>query len=126
MNTRTFTDAADILYRPHCHPYTDGIGRSAREEARPLLPPHPWLCRRTYQVSTCLPTHTPHHNNTHIHTRKGNTILNVVSPEAWKWYFEVVGEKRCAIVDTYWQTETGGHVITPLPGKLPPDLSLCA
>ncbi|GDY13270.1 acetyl-coenzyme A synthetase 2 [Planctomycetota bacterium] len=39
-----------------------------------------------------------------------------INPEAWRWYYEVVGESRCAIVDTFWQTETGGHMITPLPG----------
>ncbi len=38
-----------------------------------------------------------------------------INPEAWNWYNEVVGEKRCAIVDTWFQTETGGHAITPLP-----------
>ena len=41
-----------------------------------------------------------------------------INPEAWKWYFNVVGEGRCAIVDTYWQTETGGHVITGLAGAI--------
>ena len=41
------------------------------------------------------------------------------SPEAWRWYYNVVGGGRCAIVDTYWQTETGGHMITPLPGATP-------
>jgi len=39
-----------------------------------------------------------------------------INPEAWKWYYEVVGKSRCPIVDTWWQTETGGHLITPLPG----------
>jgi len=39
-----------------------------------------------------------------------------INPEAWQWYWRVVGEKRCPIVDTWWQTETGGHMITPLPG----------
>jgi acetyl-CoA synthetase len=39
-----------------------------------------------------------------------------INPEAWRWYFEVVGEGRCTIVDTWWQTETGGIMITPLPG----------
>ncbi len=39
-----------------------------------------------------------------------------INPEAWRWYYEVVGDKRCSIVDTFWQTETGGHMITPLPG----------
>jgi acetyl-CoA synthetase len=39
-----------------------------------------------------------------------------INPEAWMWYYETVGNKRCPIVDTWWQTETGGHMITPLPG----------
>ncbi|HKS92503.1 MAG TPA: AMP-binding protein, partial [Tepidiformaceae bacterium] len=42
-----------------------------------------------------------------------------INPEAWRWYYNVVGEKRCAVVDTYWQTETGGHMITGLPGAIP-------
>lgn len=45
-----------------------------------------------------------------------------INPEAWEWYYKVVGENRCPIVDTWWQTETGGIMITPLPGatKLKP------
>jgi acetyl-CoA synthetase len=39
-----------------------------------------------------------------------------INPEAWRWYHDVVGEGRCPVVDTWWQTETGGHMITPLPG----------
>ena len=39
-----------------------------------------------------------------------------INPEAWEWYHRVVGDKRCPIVDTWWQTETGGILITPLPG----------
>ncbi len=39
-----------------------------------------------------------------------------INPEAWEWYYNVVGDARCPIVDTWWQTETGGHLITPLPG----------
>jgi acetyl-CoA synthetase len=39
-----------------------------------------------------------------------------INPEAWEWYYRVVGDTRCPIVDTWWQTETGGHMITPLPG----------
>jgi acetyl-CoA synthetase len=39
-----------------------------------------------------------------------------INPEAWEWYWRVVGNSRCPIVDTWWQTETGGHMITPLPG----------
>lgn len=42
-----------------------------------------------------------------------------INPEAWMWYFEKVGGGRCPIADTFWQTETGGHVITPLPGVTP-------
>ncbi|EUB57232.1 Acetyl-coenzyme A synthetase, cytoplasmic [Echinococcus granulosus] len=42
-----------------------------------------------------------------------------INPSAWKWYYEVVGDSRCAIVDTFWQTETGGHMITTLPGAMP-------
>jgi acetyl-CoA synthetase len=44
------------------------------------------------------------------------TVGEPINPEAWRWYHEVVGERRCPIVDTWWQTETGGHMITPLPG----------
>jgi len=43
------------------------------------------------------------------------TVGEPINPEAWIWYYEVVGKKQCPIVDTYWQTETGGHVLTPLP-----------
>ena len=39
-----------------------------------------------------------------------------INPVAWEWYHKVVGKERCSIVDTYWQTETGGHMVTPLPG----------
>ena len=42
-----------------------------------------------------------------------------INPEAWMWYYKNVGGERCPIVDTFWQTETGGHVITPLPGATP-------
>jgi acetyl-CoA synthetase len=41
-----------------------------------------------------------------------------INPEAWEWYYHVVGEGRCPIVDTWWQTETGGAMITPLPGAM--------
>jgi acetyl-CoA synthetase len=44
------------------------------------------------------------------------TVGEPINPEAWRWYHDVVGEGRCPIVDTWWQTETGGHMITPLPG----------
>lgn len=44
------------------------------------------------------------------------TVGEPINPEAWEWYYHVVGDERCPIVDTWWQTETGGHLITPLPG----------
>ncbi|UWR32415.1 acetate--CoA ligase [Sulfitobacter sp. W027] len=44
------------------------------------------------------------------------TVGEPINPEAWNWYHEVVGHGRCPIVDTWWQTETGGHLMTPLPG----------
>ncbi len=44
------------------------------------------------------------------------TVGEPINPEAWNWYNEVVGKGKCPIVDTWWQTETGGHLITPLPG----------
>jgi acetyl-CoA synthetase len=47
------------------------------------------------------------------------TVGEPINPEAWIWYYEKVGGKRCPIVDTWWQTETGCHMITPLPGAIP-------
>ena len=47
------------------------------------------------------------------------TVGEPIDPPAWKWYYEAVGGSNCAIVDTYWQTETGGHVVSPLPGATP-------
>jgi acetyl-CoA synthetase len=47
------------------------------------------------------------------------TVGEPINPEAWMWYREKVGGSRCPIVDTWWQTETGGHAITPLPGATP-------
>lgn len=53
-------------------------------------------------------------------SRKSLRILGSVgepiNPEAWEWYYQIVGESRCPIVDTWWQTETGGIMVTPLPG----------
>jgi len=46
------------------------------------------------------------------------TVGEPINPEAWEWYYHVVGDSRCPIVDTWWQTETGGHMITPLPGAI--------
>lgn len=47
------------------------------------------------------------------------TVGEPINPEAWRWYYEVVGRKKCSVVDTYWQTETGGHVVTNFPGITP-------
>ena len=46
------------------------------------------------------------------------TVGEPINPEAWEWYYSVVGDERCPIVDTWWQTETGAHLITPLPGAI--------
>jgi len=47
------------------------------------------------------------------------TVGEPINPEAWEWYFNTIGDGRCPIVDTWWQTETGAHMITPLPGATP-------
>jgi acetyl-CoA synthetase len=47
------------------------------------------------------------------------TVGEPINPEAWMWYHQVIGKERCPIVDTWWQTETGGFMITPLPGATP-------
>jgi acetyl-CoA synthetase len=46
------------------------------------------------------------------------TVGEPINPEAWDWYYRVVGDSRCPIVDTWWQTETGAHMLTPLPGAI--------
>ncbi len=48
-----------------------------------------------------------------------------INPEAWMWYYTVVGQSRCPIVDTWWQTETGCHVLSPLPGAIPAKPGSC-
>eukprot|EP00123_Amoebidium_parasiticum_P017396 comp23832_c0_seq2/m.41576 comp23832_c0_seq2/g.41576 ORF comp23832_c0_seq2/g.41576 comp23832_c0_seq2/m.41576 type:complete len:674 (-) comp23832_c0_seq2:118-2139(-) len=53
------------------------------------------------------------------------TVGEPINPEAWLWYYHVVGNGQCAVVDTYWQTETGGHVISPLPGAIPMKPGAC-
>ena len=47
------------------------------------------------------------------------TVGEPINPDTWRWYYNVVGEGRCSIVDTWWQTETGGILISPLPGAIP-------
>ena len=53
------------------------------------------------------------------------TVGEPINPEAWMWYHEAIGGKRCPIVDTWWQTETGGHMITPLPAAIPTTPGSC-
>ena len=53
------------------------------------------------------------------------TVGEPINPEAWMWYYRTVGGERCPIVDTWWQTETGGHMITPLPGVTPTKPGSC-
>jgi len=53
------------------------------------------------------------------------TVGEPINPEAWMWYRNTIGRGVCPIVDTYWQTETGGHVITPLPGATPTTPGSC-
>ncbi len=47
------------------------------------------------------------------------TVGEPINPEVWRWYHDIIGDGRCAVVDTWWQTETGGVLITPLPGAIP-------
>ena len=61
-----------------------------------------------------------HPKNYNLNTlRILGTVGEPINPETWMWYYENIGNNRCPIVDTFWQTETGGHVITPLPGAMP-------
>jgi acetyl-CoA synthetase len=53
------------------------------------------------------------------------TVGEPINPEAWMWYYEVVGQGRCPIADTWWQTETGAHMIAPLPGAVPTKPGSC-
>jgi acetyl-CoA synthetase len=53
------------------------------------------------------------------------TVGEPINPEAWIWYQENIGKKRCPVVDTYWQTETGGFAVTPLPGAIPTKPGSC-
>jgi acetyl-CoA synthetase len=61
--------------------------------------------------------HPKHSNLTSL--RILGSVGEPINPAAWEWYYQHVGGSRCPIVDTFWQTETGGHVITPLPGATP-------
>ena len=80
----------DLLHRPHRAPRADARGRRAGAEDQP---------RQSLRLL--------------------GTVGEPINPEAWLWYHRVVGEGRCPIVDTWWQTETGGCLISPLPGATP-------
>lgn len=61
-----------------------------------------------------------HPNRRNLSTlRLLGTVGEPINPEAWMWYHRVIGQERCPIVDTWWQTETGGIMVTPLPGAIP-------
>ncbi len=53
------------------------------------------------------------------------TVGEPINPEAWMWYHRLIGAERCPIVDTWWQTETGGHMLTPIPGAVPAKPGSC-
>ncbi len=62
-------------------------------------------------------THPRHYDLSSL--RLLGSVGEPINPEAWMWYYTQVGHSRCPIADTFWQTETGGHMITPLPGATP-------
>ena len=78
----------------------------------------PTAIRSLIKASGATPaTHPQHYDLSSL--RLLGSVGEPINPEAWMWYYENVGGGRCPIVDTFWQTETGGHVITPLPGVTP-------
>ena len=86
-----------------------------------------WQVVDKHQVNTCYTAPTairalmregndPVESTSRASLRLLGTVGEPINPEAWEWYYRVVGDERCPIVDTWWQTETGGIMITPLPG----------
>ena len=78
----------------------------------------PTAIRALIKTSEVSPTTHPKNYNLNS-LRILGTVGEPINPEAWMWYYKNIGNNRCPIVDTFWQTETGGHVITPLPGATP-------
>jgi acetyl-CoA synthetase len=75
----------------------------------------PTAIRSLIKASEASPAHAP--KNYDLSTlRLLGTVGEPINPEAWMWYHRNIGRERCPIVDTWWQTETGGHMISPLPG----------
>ena len=78
----------------------------------------PTAIRSLIKASETVPsTHPKNYNLTSL--RILGSVGEPINPEAWMWYYNNVGGGRCPILDTFWQTETGGHMITPLPGVTP-------
>jgi acetyl-CoA synthetase len=78
----------------------------------------PTAIRSLIKANESVPaTHPRHYDLSSL--RILGTVGEPINPEAWMWYYTNVGRSRCPIVDTWWQTETGGHLITPLPGATP-------
>ena len=75
----------------------------------------PTAIRALTKASETSPDHAPRKYKLDS-LRLLGTVGEPINPEAWMWYHEEIGRERCPIVDTWWQTETGGHMITPLPG----------
>jgi acetyl-CoA synthetase len=84
---------SDLLHRAHRHPLADQ-GRRGQRRVHP----------KSYDLTSL---------------RILGSVGEPINPAAWEWYHQHVGGGRCPIVDTFWQTETGGHMITPLPGATP-------
>ena len=86
-----------------CDKYRVGIFYTAPTAIRALMREGDGFVRKTSRASL----------------RILGSVGEPLNPEAWRWYYEVVGERRCPVVDTWWQTETGGILITPLPCATP-------
>lgn len=78
----------------------------------------PTAIRSLIKAADADPTVHPNHYDL-LSLRLLGTVGEPINPEAWMWYYRQVGGEKCPIVDTFWQTETGGHMITPLPGATP-------
>lgn len=78
----------------------------------------PTAIRSLIKASEQNPEHHPRHYDLSS-LRLLGSVGEPINPEAWMWYYENVGGSRCPVVDTWWQTETGGHILTPLPGATP-------
>jgi acetyl-CoA synthetase len=122
-----------VVYGPLCNGATTMMYEGA--------PNHPredrfWALIEKYRVNTFYTAPTAirafvkwgdQHPNAHdlSSLRLLGTVGEPINPEAWMWYHEVIGKKRCPIVDTWWQTETGMIMISPLPGAIPTKPGSC-